>query len=747
MTAQSWGQYIARHRRAVFVIWGVLLIASLAATPYLTSKLGAPDYGVPGSQSAQVTTMLQEHFNGSGSEQDLVVFQARSGTITDADSRAGIAKVLAAVRRSSDVAGVVGPFDPGARQQVARDGRAAFALVGLKGDTSQLAKNAASVQTTVQGTAGPAVQAWLTGYSPITNDLNVVENNDSERAESIGLPVAFVVLLLALGSLVAALLPLLLAICALVFTFGVLTLLTFGIHADSFLVAIVTMIGIGIGIDYSLFIVSRFREEMTRRGVAGLDGPQRAEAVAQSAGRALATSGRTVASSGAILGISMCSLLIVNSPVFQEISWGVLAAVVCTLAAAWTLLPATLAWLGPRVNKGSLPRRFQPAEVRTDLPAGSGGWARMAHAVMRRPILACVLVGGIMVFFALPLGSLHYGIDLGTSSLTGRPSAQAQQVLDNSFGPGLVSPVQVVITGPGGAPLDPAGQQAARAFATALGRVPQLSSVQSQAQDGRVLLNAVPSVPVDSTAALHLVSYIRDDLSPQAESGGGHVQVLVGGTTAEFVDISNEMNSKIPYVLIIVLALTVVFLLFVFRSLFLPFKAVVMNLLSTSAAVGITVAIFQWGYGHKLLGFTSVGYLQVYIPITVFVMLFGLSMDYEVFLIRRMQEVWQSTHDNRQAVAAGIEHTARPIAAAAAIMIVVFGSFVTANVLELKQFGLALAVAVLLDASLVRLVLVPALMRLLGHWNWWLPGAHPAVLSAADGPGETAPQSRSAARR
>jgi RND superfamily putative drug exporter len=396
--------------------------------------------------------------------------------------------------------------------------------------------------------------------------------------------------------------------------------------------------------------------------------------------------------------------------------------------------------LGPRVNRISLPRRFQPAEVRTDLPPGTSYWARMAHAVMRRPVLASVLVTSILIVAALPLGSLRYGIDLGTASLAGRPSAQAEQVLERSFGTGMVSPVQVVVTGPEGAALGNAGMRRARALATLLSRDPRISAVQEQVQGGRVLLDAVPSVAIDSSAAIRLVGHIRNDLVPEAVDGTW-LQVLVGGASAQFVDVSHETSGKIPYILAIVLGLALVFLLYVFRSVALPVKAVLMNLLATAASVGIAVAVFQWGYLHRLLGFTSVGYLQVYIPITVFVMLFGLSMDYEVFLIRRMQETWQETGDNQLAVATGIEHTARPIAAAATIMVVVFGSFLSAHVLELKQFGLALAVAVALDASLIRLVLVPAVMRLLGHWNWWLPGAHgtgrpsgPEVISTARAP-------------
>ena len=757
MTAHRWGVQMALHRKAVLYTWLAILIACMAAFPLLQSHLGGPNYGVNGSQSAQVSALLQRHFAGEGAEQDVIVFNT-SGDITGPAGRAAVSKVLSAARAQTGVVGVLSPFSPQAHDQISPDRHAALALVGLNGSPSQLTSRAGKVQTAVQNASGSnasgsnasgsnatgtGVQAYLTGYSAITNDLTAVENADSEHAESIGMPVALLVLLFALGAVVAALLPLLLAICALILAFGVVALLALGFNFDAFLVTIITMIGTGIGIDYSLFIVSRFREELARRGVTGKGGgaQHRAQSaqIAEAAGSAMATSGRTVLFSGVVVAISMCSLFIVNSSVFREISVAVLIVVVCTLAAAWTLLPAVLAMLGARVNKGSLPARFQPADIQPGRLENTGGWARWAHLIMRHPIVAGVAAVAILVLAALPVGDMRYGIDLGTASLTGKPSAKAQQVLEHSFGPGVVSPVQIVITGPGDSPLSAEGSQHAQQLATSVSHDSRVSAVDTQQAGGRVLIDAVPSVPIDSTAATNLVQHIRNDLVPQATAHTNTV-ALVGGATAVFLDLTHETNSKVPYILLLVLGLSLLFLLVVFRSVVLPIKAVAMNLLATAAAMGLTVAVFQWGHGSSVLGFTSVGFLQVYLPISVFVMLFGLSMDYEVFLIRRMQEVWQQTRDNATAVATGIEHTARPIAAAAAIMVAVFGSFMIANVLELKQFGLALSVAIALDATLIRLVLVPALMRLLGHWNWWMPTAFARRMPGGAGAAVSLPQ-------
>lgn len=727
MTAQRWGHFVARHRWAVIAVWVVVLVASAGGTSYLQGHLGPPNYSVPGSQSAQVTALLQKHFSGQGAEQDVVVFQAVTGTVDDPANRAAIAKVLAVAQRTHGVVAVIGPFSPGAQGQVSRDHRAALALVGLNGDSSQIARRAASLQTAIADAAPAQLHAWLTGYSPISNNLTTVENSDTQHAEYIGIPVALVVLLIALGAAVAAALPLLLALCGVLLALGALALVSFGFSFDSLLAVVVIMIGTGIGIDYSLFVVSRFREELARQGITRVGpGPgdvhPKKEAIAESVGVALATSGKTVLFSGVILAISMCSLLIINSPIYQEISIAVVAVVASTLVAAWTLLPTVLAALGPRVNNARMPRWLQPAEVRGEARADGGGWARWAHTVMRFALPAGAAVAAILVVAAIPLGSLRYGIDLGTSSLLGQPSAKAEQVLVQSFGPGVVGPVQVVVTGKGDTPLGPVGLQRAHILATALSHDRRVGLVEAVPSTGRVLIDAVPTVAVDSTAATALVIHIRNVLAPAA-SAHADVAVLVGGTTAQLLDVSQATSGRVPYVLVVVLALAALFLLVIFRSIALPLTAVVMNLLSSAAAIGIMVAVFQWGHLAGALGFTSVGYLQVYMPITVFVMLFGLSMDYEVFLVRRMQETWIATRDNDTAIATGIEHTARPIAASAAIMVAVFGSFLSANVLELKEFGLGLAVAIALDATLVRLVLIPALMHQLGRWNWWLPSA------------------------
>ena len=698
---------MVRRRRLVLAAWAVLLVACAAAYPFLRAHLRAPDYGVGGAESTRAERLVDRHFGALGAEQDLIVFRSGRHVVTDPAYRAVVDRTVRAARGVSGVGTVTGPFGDRASHRISPDRHVAIAVAGLRGDAAARAAHADDLRSAVRGADGTRVRAYVTGYSPIANDLGTVEEADAGRAESIGIPVAFVVLVFALGALVAALVPLATAGAGLLLAFGVLAAICVPLHVDAFMTTIVAMIGTGIGIDYSLFIVSRFREELARG--AG---------TADAAGTAIATSGRTVMFSGVIVMIALCSLFVVDAPIFREIALGVLVVVLCTLAVALTLLPALLGVLGPRVNAGALPARLRPAETRPGRAAG--GWARWARTVMRRPVTCGVLAGALLVLAALPVGAMRYGIDLGTSSLSATPAGKGQRALTRSFGPGLLAPTRAVVTGPDDRPLGADGRARAARLERSLRADSRVAAVAARTAGGRVLIEVVPSVAIDSTAATGLVRGIREDA---AAHGGGPdgSRVLVGGTTAQFVDLNAETSAMFPVVLALVLGASLVLLLPVFRSVVLPVKAVAMNLLATAAALGCTVAVFQLGHGAGLLGFTSTGFLQVYVPMTVFALLFGMSMDYEVFLIGRMAEERHAGRDNTAAVAGGIAHTARPISAAALIMVVVFGSFVTADVLELKEFGFALAVAVALDATLVRLVLVPAFMRLLGARNWWLP--------------------------
>jgi RND superfamily putative drug exporter len=744
-----WGEWVARRRWWVLGLWAAVMVAAVVFYPYLMSTLVATDFSVTGSDSQQVTQLMETDFAAAGAEQDVIAFDSDTLTVKDQAYRDAVDRVLTAVRGQPGVVSLLGPYDPG-MQKALTSGSAAVASLGLSGSDRERGDRAADLQDVVQKAAGTGpVHAYLTGYSPSANDITEVENADLERAEAIGLPVAFVVLLVALAALVAACIPLLTALVSIMATFLVLAALSLVTSFDAFLLSIVTMIGVGISIDYSLFILFRFREELARSREAN-----RPDAVPHSVGVAMATSGRTILFSGTIVVISLFSLFVVNSPLFQGIALGAVLVVLCTLLVAWTMLPAFIAALGDRVNKGRL-RRLEPADEKA-ASGRPGGWERWARTVLAHPWLAAP-AAALLILFTLPTFGIKLGIDLGMSALSDKPSGKGALVLADSFSAGAMSPIQIVASHEGSGALSASDLNTIDSFTTSLSKDPRVAGVFSVATllrqttgevspqalqqlaqvpeaktvvdqtvnvsngGNRTIVTVVPKAPVDSTEASNLVKDLRNDVIPARTASAGP-QMLVGGETAQFVDLSAETLRALPIVMTLVLAFSFFYLLVVFRSLLLPAKAVLMNLLATGAAFGLTTWVFQGGHLESLFGFTSVGFVQVYLPVIVFAVLFGLSMDYEVFLIGRMREEYLRTHDNERAVAKGIAHTARPIAAAAFIMAAVFGCFLVADVLELKEFGFALAVAVVLDATLVRLLLVPAFMKLAGKANWWLPG-------------------------
>ncbi len=747
-----WGTWIALHRWWVLGAWLLLLVAAVISYPHLMNNLSAPDYSVTGSDSQEVVKIIGSDFTAAGAEQDVIVFDSDKLLVTDPQYQEAVNNVLNAVKDQPGVVALVSPYDPLAQGQISEDQHAAFATLGLNGTDRQRATRSADMEEKVEDAVGSApVEAYLTGYSQSANDLTEVENADVERAESIGIPVALIVLILALGAVIAGIIPLVTALVNLTFVFGLLSLLVFARPIDSFLLSIVTMLGVGISIDYSLFILTRFREELARA-----QEERRPDPVPHAVGIAMKTSGKTIVFSGTIVMISFFSLFVVRSPLFIGMAIGAVIVVVSTLFTAWTMLPAFLAALGPRVNKVRvLPERLQPSY---DVEAAKvSGWARWARTVIRHPWIA--LPGLVLlILFALPTFGMKLGIDLGLAAISDTPTGKAEIILTEKFTPGLLSPVQVLVSHEGSGELSAEDLTAIQNLTNALAaddrvaaavsistvleeltgtvspdalntleQIPEVESVLAQMVNvdngsNRTIMTVVTKAPIDSMDATNLVRDIRDDMVPKYAPSGSP-QILVGGATAQFEDLGVETINKLPLVMAIVLTVSFLYLLLIFRSILIPVKAVLMNLLATLAAFGLTTWVFVNGHLEGLFGFTSVGFVQTFLPVMVFAALFGLSMDYEVFLVGRMQEEWLKTGDNDEAVVTGVAHTARTITAAAAIMAAVFGCFIVADVLELKEFGFALAIAVILDATVVRLLLVPAIMKLAGgKANWWLPG-------------------------
>ncbi|MEV0247640.1 MMPL family transporter [Nocardia sp. NPDC050712] len=716
-----WGMFIASHWRLTLAVWALLLAACAVSVPALEHRLSAPEFGVDAAESAEARKILARHFPAIGAEQDVVVFDSRDRTVDTAEFQDKVKTVLTEIRGINGVSEIIGPFDGLPAKLVSEDNRTAIAIVGVKGSAdkrSELAKELS--RKAVQHGSGP-IWVGVSGHTPMQNDQVRVGVDDTTKAELIGMPVALVLLILSMGALVAASVPVGVALAGIAGAYGLIYLLSNVMHFDTLVLAVATMIGTGVGIDYSMFLVSRFREELAHNTIGDI-GQRTRQAVAVT----METTGRNILASGLIVMISLGALFVVRVPIFRAIAGGVAAAVTAALLVSLTLLPAVLAGLGPRINSGALPAKFLPPDASSKHSAGM--WERWAKLVMRRPWVFATAAIALLLLSAAPLAGVKFGLDAGVAALSDQPSGRAAKVIEQKFASGLLAPVQIVATGPVEGALTVRQAERFDAFAAGLEGDKRISSVLPEASDsGRRVATVILKVPFDSPEATALVKTLRADAKGVSANGGPNLRV--GGETAEYVDFSREIGVKSPWVFGLVLASSFVFLVVVFRSILLPVEAIVMNLIAIAAAMGITVAVFQWGLGEALFDFQSRGFVQVFLPTVVFAVLFGLSMDYEVFLIGRIKEIFDIDGDNKRAVAAGLAHTARPITTAAAIMVVVFGSFVTAHMLEDKQIGFALAVAVAIDAVIVRLMLVPALMQIFGRWNWWFPKIKPKTIS------------------
>lgn len=707
-----WGGLMARHRIPVLIVWLLLMVASAIFYPSVEARLAAPDYTVQSSESARAQTLMAERFPALGAEQGVVVFRSDRWTVEAPAYRQAVDRVLAAI--PADAGRLTNPYS--GTGQVSADRRVAVATLAMTGNRSSRAEQAGDLQRRIRAAAasGP-VEAYLTGPSALTNDLSDAELRDQSVAESIGIPIALLALLLAFGAVAAAVVPVVVAMGSVLVCTALLGLLAGPLALDRFVTVVATVIGIGVGIDYTLFVTSRFREELARRSPRGARSRTDAATIHEAVAVALRTSGRTVLTAGLIVMVALGSMILIRGHIFAEIAVAAGLMVGCCLIVSVTALPALLALLGDRVNRGALPRRLRPRELTPGATAGR--WAMWARQVLRHPYRLGIPALLLLAVMALPVSSIKLGVDWGLASLTGTPSGKGQQIVAASFSPGAVGPVQVVACGRADAAVAGTGR-----LATAIQADRRAAKVlPAERSGGCTSLQIVLTEPVDSPAASAFVRDLRSGLVPAAFAGTG-AEVRVGGLSAEYVDLSDETTGKLPVVVLVILALSFCYLLVVFRSVLVPLKAVLLNLAATVAALGMTTLVFQHGYGDDLFRFTSSGTLQAYLPVALFALLFGLSMDYEVFLVGRIQEERLRTGDDSTAIPAALDHTARQITAAASIMVIVFGSLLFARVLELKQFGFGLAFAVLLDATIVRLLLVPAVMGVAGRANWWLPG-------------------------
>lgn len=733
------GGWSARHPFIVMMVWLVLLAGAAMSARYFTAHLAGSNNEVRGSDAQRAATLIQAQFPRLPRETDLVVVHSTGLTTQDEAFHHLVATVVQRYRSESAVADTADPYSAPQRL-VSADRHTALVPVDLVGTDRQRQQDAKPLQDLTRGLSTEDIQVYFTGSSALAAaevDQGAV---DLARAESIGFPAAAAVLLIAFGSLVAAAIPLLLGVLAVLASFGALGVVSVYRPFDVFVQTAVSMVGIALGIDYSLFILTRYREELAR-----LDGHTRADR-ARAVGRTMATAGHAVLFSGTTVVVALAGLWLVRSPKVDSMAIGMTTAVVVMMLLSVTLLPALLGLLGTAVNRLALPWT-RKSLARPD-PEHSG-WARLASVVMRRPVAFAALGTVLLGALALPVSGLRYGVDLGAGAVKDSPAGRGYTVLSAAFPPGVLTPVSVVSRGAG--PLTEPQLDALARFTDTVRADEAVADVVSitavldgqlrghtvaqlveatragagpldglLSQDGSTTVVTVrPRQAADTRDTADLVRRLRGDARNTLAPAG--LTVHVGGAPAQIVDITDESTRAMPIVIAAVLAASWLLLLFAFRSFLLPFTAILMNLLTSGAAFGAAILIFQQGRGAGLLHVDRTGFIQVILPLFAFALVFGLSMDYQVFMLSRMREEWERTADNRRAVRLGITHTARVITAAASIMVVVFASFMFTRILEIKQMGFMLALAVLIDATIVRLLLVPAFMRLLRAANWWLP--------------------------
>jgi putative drug exporter of the RND superfamily len=684
-----------RRRRYVVAAWIVLLVALSAIAAGAKGEYDN-EFGLPGSESQDAFDLLEARGFGAraGAELDLVV-EADQG-VDDPAVRDAFEAVLAEIRAEVDDVEVLSPYDAGGEQQIAPDGTIAYADVNLAHRTYDEYREAGDQ------VKAAADRFSVDGARMVVGGTPDVIAEEAFGSEAFGLLAAVVILLLAFGSLLAMGLPLVTALFGIATGTAIVQLLANLVTMPTFTEQLVLMLGIGVGIDYALFIVTRYRQALH----AGLD-PERAVVLA------IDTAGRAVLFAGGTVVISVLGLFMIGTDLTNALAIASATGVAMTMVASVTLLPAILGFVGTNLDRISLPYARREMRPRTGL------WYRWSRIVQRRPLPALLVSLVVLLTLAAPLFSIRLGFGDNGNRDDDDEIRQAYDLLAVGFGAGSNGPLLVVVELPGGSADLPVVEQLQAALAATDGVASTSPAIPNEAGD-TALIQVNPTTSPQDEDTSDLVHRLRDDVIPDAVAGTD-LEVHVGGLTAAAVDYAEFSGRRLPLFIAAVLVLSFLLLMATFRSVLVPLKAVIMNLLSIGAAYGVVVAVFQWGWGADLLGVGEPGPVEAWAPMMLFAIVFGLSMDYEVFLLSRIKEEYDRTHDNAEAVADGLANTARVITAAAAIMFFVFAGFVLSIERALALFGLGLAVAVLVDATIVRLVLVPATMELLGDRNWWLP--------------------------
>ena len=684
-----------RHRYMTIAAW-VLVLVGLGALSQAVKSNYDNSFSLPGTGSTAAQQLLAKALPGQAGDSDTIVWRVSSGTVTAPRVAARMSGVLRQIEGMPEVAGVASPYDPHGATQISRDGTIAYATVNFTKQEGQLASaDVKRVVSAAEAARQPGLQVELGGQAVAST-----EQPSLGVTSLIGVLAAAVILFIAFGSALAMLLPLAAALAGVGGGLMLMTPLSHAMGVVNFAPTLGALIGLGVGIDYALFIVTRHRRGLQ----AGLTPEQAAVA-------ALNTSGRAVLFAGATVCIALLGLLVLGVSFLNGLAVSAAITVVCTVLAAVTLLPALLGVFGMRV----LSRR-QRRGLAAGRPTTAGLWSRWAETVQRRPGLLAAAAAVVMVVLAIPVLSLRLGSSDQGNDPSSNTTRHAYDLLADGFGPGFNGPLLVVAQTHGAAD--------AAALRTLEARLPQAGDVAATVpiatRGNTTAIEVIPRTSPEDKATTDLINTLRGQTIPAA-AHGSTLTVYVGGITATFADFASVVGAKLPYFLVAIIGLSFLLLVLAFRSLVVPATAAVMNLLAAAASFGVLTAFFQWGWGTGAFGMGKAGPIEAFLPVVTLAILFGLSMDYQVFLVSRMNEEWVHGGDNHAAVRTGQTETARVITAAAAIMICVFATFSLMGVRDIAEFGIGLAAAVALDAFLLRTVLVPAAMHLFGKANWWLP--------------------------
>jgi RND superfamily putative drug exporter len=696
---ENWGRVIYRHRRLVLIIALIgVAFGAVWGTGVFSRLQTSGGFTPPDSQSQQASNLATPAF-GRDAGDVVVLYSSPTLSVRSPAFRAAVTHALAGLP-ASRVESVATYWPTRSPQFVSASGRQTYAVLELTGASDDARqKNYDAIKNRL---GAPGLRTQIGGLVPTNETISQQVSADIGRAEGFSMPVLLIVMLIIFGSLAAASLPLAIGGVAILGSFTALRLLTLGTTVSIYSINITTILGLGLGIDYGLFMVSRFREELHRQG-----------SVEDAVARTVATAGRTVAVSGVTVATALAGLMLFPETFLRSMGYGGVATVAIDMVAALTILPALLAVLGPKVNA----LRIRRSVRRPPAAEGEGRWYRLARSVMRRPVAYAVPIVIVLLALASPLLKVTWGGTDATSLPGGAAPRVVTEALNRDFPGNPTAPIESVLRFDGPVAGSVSRSGALAGYASRLRQVPGVTAAQVTAEAGdfaRVDLRYGPGP--NSPQARAIVAQVRDVPPPAG------ARAYVGGQTAQLVDELSGLGQVLPWMALVVVLATFVLLFFAFGSVVLPVKAILMNAASLSAMYGVVVWIFGEGHLSGLLGFTSDGTIDPTMPILMFAIMFGLSMDYEVFLLSRIRERYDLTGDNTAAVASGLQRTGGLITSLALLLIIVIGAFSASGITFIKLLGVGMIVALIVDASIVRVLLVPAVMRLLGPANWWAPG-------------------------